>query len=156
MSSARLRVSAVRYWGVRGGGPDHGGGPLLSLQHSRLPNDFNRVNHPFRRSEMTENALGVNPSRNAVRPGHETATVIQACQFVSERKIAQFCLQHVLFRGATDRTHQEVHCRLIPSATEQSAVGPQCGHLATNSRVLDLLAKGDPGKGHHMIILAAW
>jgi hypothetical protein len=98
---------------------------------------------------MTENALGVNPSRNAVRTGHETATVIQA-------KIAQFCLQHVLFRGATDRTHQEVHCRLIPSATEQSAVGPQCGHLATNSRVLDLLAKGDPGKGHHMIILAAW
>src|SRR5258708_1625249 len=56
-------------WGVRGGGPDHGGGPLLSLQHSRLPNDFNPVNHPFRLSEMTENGLGVNPSRGAVRPG---------------------------------------------------------------------------------------
>src|SRR5260370_25543377 len=51
------------------GGPDHGGGPLLSLQHSRLPNDFNPVNHPFRLSEMTENGLGVNPSRGAVRPG---------------------------------------------------------------------------------------
>ena len=65
----------------------------------------------------------MNPSRSAVRTGHETATVIQACQFVSERKIAQFCLQHVLFRGATDRTHQGVHCRLIPSATEQSVAG---------------------------------
>jgi hypothetical protein len=65
----------------------------------------------------------VNPCRSAVRTGHETATVIQACQFVSERKIAQFCLQHALFRGATDRTHQGVHCRLIPSATEQSAAG---------------------------------
>jgi len=41
----------------------------------------------------------------------------------SVSKIAQFCLQHVLFRGATDRMHQKVHCRLIPSAAEQSAVG---------------------------------
>jgi hypothetical protein len=40
--------------------------PLLSLQHSRLPNDFNPVNHPFRLSEMTENDMGMNPSRGAV------------------------------------------------------------------------------------------
>src|SRR5579863_5829543 len=54
--------------------------------------------------------------------GHETATVIQACQFVGERKIAQFCLQHVLFCGATNRAHQKLTARLIPSATEQCAV----------------------------------
>src|SRR5882757_7132748 len=28
LSSVRLRVSAVRYWGDRGGGSVHGGGPL--------------------------------------------------------------------------------------------------------------------------------
>jgi hypothetical protein len=44
-------------WGVRGGGTVHGGDPLLSLQHSRLPNDFNPMNHPFRLNEMTENCL---------------------------------------------------------------------------------------------------
>jgi hypothetical protein len=32
--------------------------PLLPLQHIRLPNDLNRVNHPFRLSEMTEKGLG--------------------------------------------------------------------------------------------------
>ena len=47
----------------------HGGGPLSSLQDSPLPNDFNPVNHPFRLSKMTENGLGVNPSRGTVRPG---------------------------------------------------------------------------------------
>ncbi len=49
------------YRGDRGGGPVHGGSPLLSLQHSQLPNDFNPVNHPFRPSEMTENCLLANP-----------------------------------------------------------------------------------------------
>ena len=49
------------YRGDRGGGPVHGGGPLLSLQHSQLPNEFNPVNHPFRQSEMTENSLLANP-----------------------------------------------------------------------------------------------
>jgi hypothetical protein len=48
--------------GDRGGGPVHGGGPLLSWQHSQLPNDFNPVNHPFRLSEMTDNCL----QRNAL------------------------------------------------------------------------------------------
>jgi hypothetical protein len=46
-------------WGVRGGGPDHGGGPLLSFEHIRFPNDFNPVNHPFRLSEMTESPRGL-------------------------------------------------------------------------------------------------
>jgi hypothetical protein len=49
------------YRGDRGGGPVRGGGPLLSLQHSQLPNEFNPVNHPFRLSETTENCLLVNP-----------------------------------------------------------------------------------------------
>jgi hypothetical protein len=55
--------------------------------------------------------------------GHETATVIQACQFVGDRKIAQFGLQQVLLRGATDRTHQKLTERLIPGAAGQCAVG---------------------------------
>ena len=38
LSSARLRVSAVRYWGDGGGGPVQGGGPLSSLHHSLSPN----------------------------------------------------------------------------------------------------------------------
>jgi len=53
-------------WGDLGGGPDQGGGPLLSLQHSRLPNDFNPVNHPIQLSEMTENEPVVN---RPPRPG---------------------------------------------------------------------------------------
>jgi hypothetical protein len=62
-ASSTASVSAqFGSWGIRGGGPDHGGGPLLSLQHSWLPNDFNPVNHPFRLSEMTQNGRGVNPS----------------------------------------------------------------------------------------------
>jgi hypothetical protein len=32
---------------VKAAGPIHGGGSLLSLQHSLLPSDFNRVNHPI-------------------------------------------------------------------------------------------------------------
>ena len=47
--------------GDEGGDPAHGGGPLLSLQDSELPNEFNPVNHPFRLSEMTENCLQANP-----------------------------------------------------------------------------------------------
>ncbi len=50
-------------WGDRGGGPVYGGGPLLSLQRTRLPNEFNRVNQPFRLSEMAENSLGGAPSQ---------------------------------------------------------------------------------------------
>jgi hypothetical protein len=47
MSSVRLRVSAVRWlWRLRRG-PVHGGGPLSSLQHNWLPNEFNQVNHPI-------------------------------------------------------------------------------------------------------------
>src|SRR5229473_1139431 len=54
--------------------------------------------------------------------GHKTATVIQACEFVRECKIAQFCLQHVLFRGAADSAHQKLADRLTPSVTGQRAV----------------------------------
>src|SRR5712692_9385433 len=54
--------------------------------------------------------------------GHKTATVIQTCEFVRERKIAQFCLQHVLFRGAADSAHQKLTDRLTPSFPEQRAV----------------------------------
>jgi hypothetical protein len=46
--------------GYGGGGSVHGGDPLLSLQHSQLPNDFNPVNHPFQLSEMTQNCLQAN------------------------------------------------------------------------------------------------
>src|SRR6266852_7439490 len=54
--------------------------------------------------------------------GHKAASVIQACEFVSERKIAQFCLQHVLFRGAADSAHQKLTDRLTLSVTRQRAV----------------------------------
>src|ERR1700680_2526645 len=64
---------------------------------------------------------------------HETATVIQACQFVGERKTAQFCLQHVLFRGATDCTHQEFTELLILSATGQCPVG-LCADISQQTR----------------------
>jgi hypothetical protein len=47
--------------GDRGGGPVHGGGPLLYVEHSRSPNGFNPVNHPFRRGEMTDSGLQTNP-----------------------------------------------------------------------------------------------
>jgi len=46
--------------GDRGGGPVHGGGPLLSLQHSQLPNDFNPVNSAFPLSEMPQNYVQAN------------------------------------------------------------------------------------------------
>jgi hypothetical protein len=46
--------------GGRGGGPVHGGGPLVSLQDSRLPRVFNPVNHPFGVSEMPGNAYSQN------------------------------------------------------------------------------------------------
>src|ERR1700723_850733 len=59
----------------------------------------------------------------ALCQGQEAATVVQACQFIGERKIAQFCLQLVLFRGATDRPHQKFTDLLIPSATEQCVAG---------------------------------
>ncbi len=39
----------------------HGGGPLLSLEHSRSPNEFNPVNHPFRLGEVTDNGLQARP-----------------------------------------------------------------------------------------------
>ena len=61
MSSARLRVSAVRYWDSRGRGAVHGGGPLPSLQHNRMPKERNPVNHPFGVGEMAENCLQANP-----------------------------------------------------------------------------------------------
>src|ERR1700676_1038512 len=54
--------------------------------------------------------------------GHKAASVIQACEFVSERKIAQLCLQHVLFRGTADRAHQKLTDRLSRSVAGQSAV----------------------------------
>jgi hypothetical protein len=54
--------------------------------------------------------------------GHKAASVIQAREFVSERKIAQFCLQHVLFRGTADRAHQKLADRLTPSVTWQRTV----------------------------------
>src|SRR5229473_8228065 len=54
--------------------------------------------------------------------GHEAAAVIQARQFVRECKIAQFCLQHVLFRSTADSAHQKLTDRLTPSVTGKSAV----------------------------------
>src|SRR5260370_30468605 len=58
----------------------------------------------------------------AFSKGHKTATVIQACEFVRECKIAQFCLQYVLFRGAADSAHQKLTDRLTLSVTGQRAV----------------------------------
>jgi hypothetical protein len=42
-------------------GPVHGGGPILSLQHNRLPKYFNPVNHPIGPSEMTEERVQASP-----------------------------------------------------------------------------------------------
>jgi hypothetical protein len=56
-------ASASGQFGNRGDGgrgPVHGGSPILPLQNSQLPNDFNPVNHPFQLSEMTQNCLGAN------------------------------------------------------------------------------------------------
>src|SRR5258708_30584554 len=72
--------------------------------------------------------------------GHKAASVIQACEFVSERKIAQFCLQHVLFRGTADRAHQELTYLLTLSVAEQRAVrlcayvSQQTGELSVSFR----------------------
>src|SRR6266478_2057818 len=54
--------------------------------------------------------------------GHKAATVVQASEFVGERKIAQFCLQHVLLGGAADSAHQQLADRLTPSVTGRRAV----------------------------------
>src|SRR5713101_7773208 len=54
--------------------------------------------------------------------GHKATAVIQARQFVRECKIAQFCLQHVLSRGAADSAHQKLTDRLTLSVTRQRAV----------------------------------
>jgi hypothetical protein len=88
-------------------------------------------------------------------PGHETATVIQACQFVAEGKIAQFCWHQVLFRGATDRTHQEFTARLIPSATEQCAVGLGADISQQNREFSICLRKKTPVKVINMFVLSA-
>ena len=54
--------------------------------------------------------------------GHKASSVMQACEFVSERKIAQFSLQYVLFRGTADRAHQQLADRLSTSVSGQRAV----------------------------------
>jgi len=60
MSSVRLRVSAVRYWGDRGGALTMEAARISSLHDSRLPNYFNPVNNPIQLSELTQNGLAVN------------------------------------------------------------------------------------------------
>ncbi len=65
-------LGQVEDWGRRVG-PAHGGGPLSSLQDSLLPNEFNPVNHAFRRGEMTENCLRANPLRALSRLGQTAA-----------------------------------------------------------------------------------
>src|ERR1700722_2301091 len=84
-------------------------------------NMFKAVNNHYKQQHSP--ARPASKLQLAFCQGQEAATVVQACQFVGKRKIAQLCLQHVLFRGATDRTHQKFADLLIPSATEQCAVG---------------------------------
>jgi hypothetical protein len=88
--------------------------------------------------------------------GHEAATVIQACQFVGERKIAQFCLQHVLFRGAADRTHQKFTELLIPSATGQCAVGLRADISQQTREFSICFGKETLEKVINVFILSAW
>ncbi len=65
-------------------GPVHGGGPLSSLQHSVLLNEFNQVNHPFGPSEMTEECLQTNPLGVTSGLDQTVANGIanQACRFM--------------------------------------------------------------------------
>jgi hypothetical protein len=79
-------------WGVRGGGPDHGGGPLLSFEHIRFPNDFNPVNHPFRLSEMTESALGNLPgARSSLDQASADGVAHQTRCFVDLQFLHESC-----------------------------------------------------------------
>jgi hypothetical protein len=72
-------------WGVLRWGPVCGGGPILSLQHNRLPKYCNPVNHLFRPGEMTEERLQANPL--GIRQSGLDQTVAngvanQACRFM--------------------------------------------------------------------------
>ena len=88
--------------------------------------------------------------------GHETATVIQACQFVGQRKIAQLCLEHVLFRGTTDCTHQKFTGLLIPRAAERCAVGLGADVSQQTRKFSICFGKETPEKIINTFILSAW
>jgi hypothetical protein len=96
--------------GNRGGGPVHGGGPLLSWQHSQLPNDFNPVNHPFRPSEMTDNCL--QPNSLGVVSGLNQAAADgvanQTCRFMNVEFLHEPCA--VRFGGfyTDSQVHRDV------------------------------------------------
>src|SRR5229473_2543309 len=68
--------------------------------------------------------------------GHKAATVVQASEFVGERKIAQFCLQHVLLGGAADSAHQRVadaRCpRVSPGDVPSDSVRTSRNKLASS------------------------
>jgi hypothetical protein len=91
-------------------GPDHGGGPLLSLQHNRLLNDFNPVNHPFRLSGMTENGLELNPSRARSGLDQTAANGIthQTCCFVDIELLHESCSMRFCGFYADPQLHSDV------------------------------------------------